>query len=66
MGDNTLPRILSICASDKSAVRIYRLGAEWEEQLLQPAATAPVAPINLPTGRQQVCPAAQRIEEMAL
>ncbi|KAJ8559967.1 hypothetical protein K7X08_004025 [Anisodus acutangulus] len=33
-------------------------GAELEEQLLQPATTAPSAPIHLPTGRQQVRPAA--------
>ncbi|KAM3218286.1 Vacuolar protein sorting-associated protein 32 -like protein 1 [Capsicum chinense] len=38
-------------------------GAELEEQLLQPATTAPVAPINLPAGRQQVRPAAQKTEE---
>ncbi|KAG5578272.1 hypothetical protein H5410_058406 [Solanum commersonii] len=40
-------------------------GAELEEQLLQPATTAPSAPIHLPAGRQQVHPAAQhsRTEE---
>ncbi|WMV42433.1 hypothetical protein MTR67_035818 [Solanum verrucosum] len=38
-------------------------GAELEEQLLQPATTAPNAPINLPAGRQQVRPAAQKTEE---
>ncbi|KAH0715627.1 hypothetical protein KY284_008532 [Solanum tuberosum] len=40
-------------------------GAELEEQLLQPATTAPSAPIHLPVGRQQVRPAAQhsRTEE---
>ncbi|KAK4358449.1 hypothetical protein RND71_020678 [Anisodus tanguticus] len=35
-------------------------GAELEEQLLQPATTAPSAPIHLPAGRQQVRPAAQQ------
>ncbi|MFS7900530.1 hypothetical protein Hanom_Chr00s119739g01811081 [Helianthus anomalus] len=32
-------------------------GAELEEQLLQPATTAPAAPVYVPAGRQQTRPA---------
>ena len=35
-------------------------GAELEEQLLQPATTAPAAPVHVPAGRQQVRPAPQK------
>lgn len=35
-------------------------GAELEEQLLQPATTAPAAPVRVPAGRQQP---ARRVEE---
>ncbi|CAN4076819.1 unnamed protein product [Withania somnifera] len=46
---------------DKLEAELEELeGAELEEQLLQPATTAPVAPINIPVGRQQVRPTAQK------
>lgn len=35
-------------------------GAELEEQLLQPATTAPAAPVNVPAGRQPTRPVAQK------
>lgn len=35
-------------------------GAELEEQLLQPATTAPAAPVPVPAGRQPARPAPQR------
>lgn len=35
-------------------------GAELEEQLLQPATTAPAAPVNVPAGRQRTHPVAQK------
>ena len=36
-------------------------GAELEEQLLQPATTAPAAPVhNVPAGRQSTRPAPQK------
>ncbi|PIN21728.1 Protein involved in glucose derepression and pre-vacuolar endosome protein sorting [Handroanthus impetiginosus] len=38
-------------------------GAELEEQLLQPATTAPAAPVNVPAGRAPARPAPKRTEE---
>ncbi|KAH9801157.1 vacuolar protein sorting-associated protein 32 [Citrus sinensis] len=35
-------------------------GAELEEQLLQPATTAPAAPVQVPAGRQQARPVPQK------
>lgn len=35
-------------------------GAELEEQLLQPATTAPAAPVHVPAGRQPPRPAPQK------
>ncbi|CAO2836350.1 unnamed protein product [Amaranthus hypochondriacus] len=35
-------------------------GAELEEQLLQPATTAPAAPVHVPAGRQHVRPTPQK------
>ena len=35
-------------------------GAELEEQLLQPATTAPAAPVHVPAGRQPTRPITQR------
>lgn len=35
-------------------------GAELEEQLLQPATTAPVAPVHVPAGKQPARAAAQK------
>ncbi|KAL2924547.1 Vacuolar protein sorting-associated protein 32-like protein 1 [Bienertia sinuspersici] len=35
-------------------------GAELEEQLLQPATTAPAAPVHVPAGKQPVRPAPQK------
>nr|DAD44517.1 TPA_asm: hypothetical protein HUJ06_002747 [Nelumbo nucifera] len=35
-------------------------GAELEEQLLQPATTAPAAPVHVPAGRQSTRPAPQK------
>lgn len=35
-------------------------GAELEEQLLQPATTAPAAPVYVPSGKQPVRPAPQK------
>lgn len=35
-------------------------GAELEEQLLQPATTAPAASVSVPAGRQQLRPAPQK------
>ncbi|KAL0330736.1 UNVERIFIED_CONTAM: Vacuolar protein sorting-associated protein [Sesamum angustifolium] len=40
-------------------------GAELEEQLLQPATTAPAAPVRVPAGRQPVKKVADEDDELA-
>lgn len=40
-------------------------GAELEEQLLQPATTAPAAPVHVPAGRQPVKKVADEDDELA-
>ena len=38
-------------------------GAELEEQLLQPATTAPMAPVHVPAGKLPVRPTPQKSSE---
>lgn len=52
---------LSLYAQDELEAELEELeGAELEEQLLQPATTAPAAPIPVPAGRQTARPAPQK------
>jgi len=52
---------LLLYAQDELEAELEELeGAELEEQLLQPATTAPVAPIPVPAGRQTARPAPQK------
>lgn len=47
-----------MCFQDELEAELEELeGAELEEQLLQPATTAPAAPVQVPAGRQPNRPA---------
>uniref|UniRef100_A0A2N9GMS1 Uncharacterized protein n=1 Tax=Fagus sylvatica TaxID=28930 RepID=A0A2N9GMS1_FAGSY len=49
------------CFQDELEAELEELeGAELEEQLLQPATTAPAAPVHVPAGRQPTRPITQR------
>lgn len=59
-----LPLNTCLYAQDELEAELEELeGAELEEQLLQPATTAPAAPIPVPAGRQTARPAPKRTAE---